>query len=186
MDYWVLAILLLLLGMSLAVLEVFFPSGGILAFLTVCSLVAAMFLGFKSGIGMGLLISAGTVIGLPVIVILALKYWPQTPIGRRMILLNPAMGGPANEEEDERVELIGKIGKTKTPMLLAGAIIIEGEVINAVSEGPAIEANQLVIVTEVSGNRVKVRQYNSEEGGTASPSAPLTDVVEDPFDGSSA
>ena len=125
-------------------------------------------------------------IGIPVIVVLALKYWPQTPIGRRIILMNPSEDDSQPEQEDERTELIGKIGKTKTPMLLAGAVIIEGEVFDAVSEGPAIEANQLVIVTDVSGNRIQVRPYSSGEGVQSRPPTPLTDVVEDPFDGPSA
>ena len=190
MDPWVLAILLLLLGMSLAVLEIFFPSGGILSVLTVSALIAAMVLGFRSGMGMGLIISAGTVIGMPIVVVLALKYWPQTPIGRRIILTNPSVDAPQEGGQNERTELIGKIGKTKTPMLLAGAVAIDGEVLNAVSEGPAIEPGQWVIVTDVSGNRIKVRPHSPKEGvkkgGTTGPPTPLTDVVEDPFDGSSA
>lgn len=186
MEPWVLAILLLVLGMSLAVLEIFFPSGGLLGFLTVCSVVGALFLGFRSGVGMGLFISAGTVIGIPAIVILALQYWPRTPIGRRIILSSPNTDAPEAEEGDSRAELVGKIGKTKTQMLLAGAVIIDGQVLDAVSEGPAIEANQMVIVTDVSGNRIKVRPYTPKEGVRQSPQIPLTDVVEDPFDGSSA
>ena len=54
MDYWALALLLLTLGLGLAVLEVFFPSGGILGFLCIASIVAAVVLGFKSGPGMGI------------------------------------------------------------------------------------------------------------------------------------
>ncbi len=186
LEPWVLAILLLLLGMSLAVLEVFFPSGGLLGVLTVCAVVAALFLGFRSGVGMGLFISAATIIGIPVIVVVALKYWPRTPIGRRIILASSETDSAGESEANARRELIGKIGKTKTPMLLAGAVVIEGKVLDAVSEGPAIEAHQPVIVTDVSGNRIKVRPYNSDEGDKPTTQSPLTEVVEDPFDGSSA
>ena len=49
MDYWALALLLLTLGLGLAILRGFFPSGGILGFLCIASIVAAVVLGFKSG-----------------------------------------------------------------------------------------------------------------------------------------
>ena len=47
-EPWIWAVLLLVLGMGLAVLEVFFPSAGILGFLAATSFLAAIIVGFRS------------------------------------------------------------------------------------------------------------------------------------------
>ena len=60
-------------------------------------------------------------------------------------------------------ELVGKVGKAKSLMLPSGAIVIDGRVIDAVSEGMAIEAGQSVKVVEVRANRVVVRPLTPEE-----------------------
>ena len=59
MDPWVWAVLLLVLGTGLAVLEIFFPSAGILAFLSVVALLAAIMMGFYQGPVAGILILLG-------------------------------------------------------------------------------------------------------------------------------
>jgi len=73
-DPWVWALLLVLIGLALAVLEVFIPNGGILAFLSICSMLGAIVLGFRQGPLAGLGILAVAIVGLPVVVVLALKY----------------------------------------------------------------------------------------------------------------
>ena len=47
MDLLGWAVILLLVGLSLAILEVFVPSGGMLGFLSVTSILAALFLAFR-------------------------------------------------------------------------------------------------------------------------------------------
>ena len=60
---WVWAVLLLVLGMGLAIMEVFFPSAGILGFLAASAVVAAVVLGFQYGTGTGFAILAVAVFG---------------------------------------------------------------------------------------------------------------------------
>ena len=61
---WVWAVLLLVLGMGLAIMEVFFPSAGILGFLAASAVVAAVVLGFQYGTGTGFTILAVAVFGI--------------------------------------------------------------------------------------------------------------------------
>src|SRR3990172_9106698 len=89
MNLWIWAILLLVLGAGLAVLEIFFPSAGILGFLSAVAVLAAVVMGFYQGPVAGILILLGAVVGLPVVIVLGFKYWPKTAMGRRVLLMAP-------------------------------------------------------------------------------------------------
>ena len=165
MSYLAWAAVLLLAGLGLIAVEVFIPSGGLLGFLAAAAVIA-----FMSGPGTGLVFVVVTVVLLPMVIGLALRWWPHTPLGRRLFLKAP-------DEDDLRDEgslrerlktLIGATGKAKTKMLPSGAIRIDGKTIDAVSRGMPIEAGQIVRVVEVRGNRVvvvPVRQDNLSQDG---------------------
>jgi membrane-bound ClpP family serine protease len=89
MDPWVWAILLLATGIGLAVLEIFFPSAGILGFLSAAAILASIILGFKHSTPVGFLILAVAVGGVPTTIILGLKWWPHTAMGRAVMLISP-------------------------------------------------------------------------------------------------
>ena len=192
MTLWAWAILLLVTGLGLTILEVFFPSGGILGFLAVCSVVAAIVLAFRSGPAVGLGILAVAMIGLPVVVIVALKAWPHTAMGRRILLMVPKSEDvlPNNPKQRRLKSLVGQIGQAKSKMLPSGAVTVEGHTIDAVSEGMPIEPGQRVKILEVRGNRVVVRPLDEDElpsePGRDPLSRPIDSVGPDPFDESPA
>ena len=165
MDPWALALILLTLGLGLAILEVFFPSGGILGFLCVTSIVAAVVVGFQSGVGAGIGILLTALIGLPSVIVLALNWLPDTPVGRQIILKVPTSEEVLPDDEKRRSlkSLIGQVGKAKSKMLPAGAVKIDGRTIDAVSEGMAVEPGELVRVIQVRGNHVVVRPLDEDE-----------------------
>ena len=167
MDPIALASLLLVGALTLVILEVFIPSGGILGFLAATSAVASVVVAFRSGPIAGLLFVVVAIIAMPAAIAIALRILPNTPIGRRL-LLRPPKGDevlPDDAKSRELMALVGKTGKAKTMMLPSGAAIIEGKTVNALSEGMAIEPGQTVRVIEVRGNRVIVRAV---EGGPPS------------------
>jgi membrane-bound ClpP family serine protease len=173
MDPLVWAALLLLLGLSLAVLEIFVPSGGMLGFLSVLAILAAIILGFTMGgalIGTIFLLLAA--VGVPVSLGLGFHYWPHTPMGRRILLDIPTSEQVLPDSEERRAlrELIGKLGRAKSVMLPSGAVLIDGRIIDAVSEGQAIEEGQTVRVIEVHGTRIVVRPAD-EPQQTGSPTS---------------
>jgi len=188
MDYWAWAILLLVMGIGLAVLEVFFPTGGILGFLTVCAVIASIVVAFKSGPIFGMAVLVTAVIGLPVAIVAALRYWPKTAMGRRILLMTPSGDDALPDNPRRRLlkGLVGKTGQAKSKMLPSGAIFIEGRTIDAVSEGMFIEPGQPVRVTEVRGNRVVVRPVDEEQPPTPDDDNPLDQPIDslglDPFD----
>ena len=183
MDLWIWAILLLLLGASLAVLEVFFPSAGILGFLSVVSVLAAVVMGFVHGPVTGMLILLGAVVGLPAAVVMGFKYWPKTAMGRRVLLMAPTSEDvlPEDSEKDFLNSLVGRTGRAKSKMLLSGVITIDGRTVDAVSEGMPVEVGQAVRVIQVQGHGVIVRPID-EESAVEPPADPLQQTFDDPFD----
>ena len=182
-EPWVWAVLLLVLGLGLAALEIFIPSGGILGFLSGCAMVASVVVAFRQGSVAGVAILAVAVVGLPVVIVAAFSFWPQTAMGRRILLM-----APKSEEvlpDDPHLELlkslVGQAARAKCDMFPGGAIVADGRTIDAVSEGMPINAGDLVRVIEVRGTRVVVRRIESE-GPSRVADDPLASQVEDPFE----
>lgn len=165
LDPMVWSALLTALGCLLIVLEVFIPSGGILGFLAVTSVFSALALAFYHHgpvVGFGFVVVA--VVALPVSLGLAIKFFPQTPMGRRLLLSVPTEAdvSPDDDRQRARKQLLGRVGTAKTPMLPSGSILIDRQTVDAVSQGMVIEAGQRVVVVEVKGNRVVVRPVDDE------------------------
>lgn len=198
MDYWALALVLLTLGLGLAICEVFFPSGGILGFLCFASIIGAIVVGFQSGTGVGIAVLLTALVGLPTVIVVALNWLPETPVGRQIILQVPTSQDvlPDDEEKRSLKALLGHVGQAKCTMMPAGIVKIDGRTIDAVSEGMAVDEGQYVRVMEVRGNRVVVRPLDRNElppEPEPNPNDPLSRPIEslglEPFDeegGSSA
>lgn len=191
-EPWVWAVMLLVVAMGLAVLELFVPSGGVLAFLSIASVVFSLILAFKSGPVVGLVFLVAVIIGMPICFVLAVKWWPHTPIGRRILLR--AGGGedvlPNDDFHRGLKDLIGRTGEARSKMLPSGAVLIDGRTVNAYTEGVPIEPGQRVIVLDVQGTNVLVRPLeddeippSEEESGL---SQPIDSIAPDPFNDSTA
>lgn len=183
MYLWLWAILLLAVGTGLAVMEIFFPSAGILGFLSAVALLAAVVMAFCHGPVAGILVLLGALIGLPVAIVLGFKYWPRTAMGRRVLLMAPSSEDvlPTDADTEFLKSLVGRTGRAKTKMLLSGVIAIDGRTVDAVSESTPIEVGQAVRVVQVRGHGVVVRPTDQQP--TAGPPAdPLQQTFDNPFD----
>jgi membrane-bound ClpP family serine protease len=169
MKEFIWSVLLLLLGLGLLVLEAFVPSGGVIGVLCVLSIVASIVVAFMGGWQIGLLMLVLTMIIVPLILAAGIKWWPRTPIGR-LIVLEPPAGDDAVLPDDwvylKLKSLIGRRGVAKTKMLPSGIVVIDGESLDAVSEGMAIDPGQAVRVTAVRTNRIVVRLEEEVPGPT--------------------
>jgi membrane-bound ClpP family serine protease len=179
--------LLLFLGLILLVMEIFFPSAGILAFLAAAALIGAIIFGFQQGTVVGVIFLVATPVGMIVFLVLAFKFWPKTSFGRRMMLNTPPSSDvlPEDPEKEYMKSLVGRIGKTRCKMLPSGIISIDGRKIDAVSEGMPIEVNQEVRVIQVRGKRVVVRPMDEDAPlpNAANPlRRPIDAMIEDPFE----
>lgn len=171
------SILLMLLGCALVVLEVFIPSGGILSIMSAAAFVASILIAFQRSPVTGLVFVLTTVIAVPVALGLAFKYWPKTPIGKKFL------GELPREEEvapeDPRRALLGRVGVARSKMLPSGAVEVDGQMLDAVTQGQAVDPGQYVVVMEVGANRVVVRP--AKEGERPSPQKPQ-DVLSRPIE----
>ena len=82
--FWVTT--LLFVGLFVMVLEVFIPSGGLLGFVSIAAIVAAIATAFaEQGIGPGFLVLAITAVAVPATLAMAFHLFPSTPLGRRIM-----------------------------------------------------------------------------------------------------
>jgi membrane-bound ClpP family serine protease len=146
-------------------LEAFIPSGGILGVLAAVVLVFSLVFAFKEGDGTGFAFLGILVVCVPAGVILGLKVFPHTPIGRRVILKpgveSAAERGKAGVSDEDFSHLQGRVGKTTTPLRPSGIIEIDDERYSAVAEGELIDKNVEIIVVKVEGNSVVVEPRES-------------------------
>ncbi|MBS0211441.1 MAG: NfeD family protein [Planctomycetes bacterium] len=183
MDPLIWAILLLVVGLLLAVLELFIPSGGIIGALAAVSLIGAVWMGFKHGNWTGLGMATVALVALPGILSLAFHVWPHTRMGRRLLLDTPTAERvlPDNDLRRSLRSLVGKVGVTQSLMMPSGAVEIEGRSVDAVTEGLAIEAGQPVRVVEVRGTLVVVRPSTDKPAAQDPLAQSIESIGLDPF-----
>jgi membrane-bound ClpP family serine protease len=180
MDPILWAAILFLLGLVLVCAEVFIPSGGLLGFMSIASLVAGIVVAFyHRGAEVGLIFLILTALAVPAALSVAFRYWPQTPMGRRLLLQAPRADEvlPDSPQRQRLRQLVGKFGVAKSVMMPSGAVLVEGEVIDALSEGQFIEAGQPIKIIQVQGTRVVVRPADVNESSIAS-----SDVLSQPIE----
>ena len=155
---WVAA--LFLVGIGVMILEVFVPSGGVLAFVSLAAIIAAIATAFlELGVGAGTAMIALSVVVVPVILGLAFRWFPETPLGRRVL---PAPPEPADVVPDaprrrRARDLVGQCGRTTSDLLPWGTVEVGSESLEGVSEGGPIDAGSEIIVVAAQGAAVVVR-----------------------------
>jgi membrane-bound serine protease (ClpP class) len=156
------AVLLLILGIVLAFMEVLLPSGGILAILSTGAIIGAIVMAFGESADTGVVFLAITAVLVPVTIVLGLKVFPRTPVGRRMILKpeteTVSERGSAGVSDGDYSKLMGKTGKTVTPLRPSGIAEIEGERYSVVAEGDMIGPGVDIIVVNLEGNSIVVNE----------------------------
>ena len=148
------AIILIVVGASLIVLELFIPSGGIIGFLSAAAFIAAVVMGFQIDNSTGLAILGSSILIAGVMIALVIKYWHHTPIGSRAL--------PPDLDVSEAVvsnleHLQGTQGIARSDLMPNGEVDIDGKHYDAVSSGTFISTGSAVQVTDVRGNRLLVQ-----------------------------
>lgn len=180
------AVVLLAVAIGIVALEMFIPSGGLLGVMAAVAMISSIVVIFKYyGVAAGSLYLLFNALLAPIVIVLALKWWPHTPIGRKMLNLAPGDNDhiTSTPTYDEYKELLGKHGVAETKMLPSGIVKIDGQRFDAVGQGVAIDPGQNVEVVAVEGNRIIVRPTLAAQGADQpdQPPRPGQQIVPDPF-----
>jgi membrane-bound ClpP family serine protease len=172
------SIVLMFAGCALVALEVFIPSGGLIGTAAAACFIASILIAFNQSAVTGLAFTTGTVIAVPVVLTLAFKYWPKTPMGKAFLGELPTEREVL--PEDSRRSLVGRVGIARSKMLPSGAVEIDGQMVDAITQGQAIEPGAYVTVMEVRANRVVVRPAGKDERpGQTNPKDILSRPIEE-------
>lgn len=158
MSYLSIAVILAAIGLVLFLAEYFLPTGGILIVagflvsLAAVAVIAANTEDYRETIAAIVILC----IGEPIFAVVGMSLW-----GRRMALKASedaeAAGSPPDADADGK-GLVGRVGKTVTPLRPSGAAEFDGRRVDVVSEGVPLDAGVWVKCIEVKGPRVVVRQ----------------------------
>ncbi|MCC7086934.1 MAG: hypothetical protein IT427_18195 [Pirellulales bacterium] len=181
--------LLLLFGLLLVMAEIFIPTGGILGFLSFSSIVAAIVMAFnQGGSATGLMFLVIACVAVPSAIAVGFRLLPETPMGKRLLPSIPTAADVMPDDEQRRRlrGLVGKLGRAKSKMLPSGAVEVDGHVVDAVSQGMAIESGEPVRVIEVRGTMVVVQPADELPAEARDPNDVLSQPIEslgiDPFE----
>jgi len=161
--FW--ALILIAIAIVVMTFELFIPSAGLLGVLAAGLILASILMAYRASWMTGSIFLMVVLICIPGLIYGLLKAWPHTPIGKRILLDEPAAEQVLPPSTFSR-EWIGQIGIAKTKMLPSGTIIVNGEKMDAVSDGFPIEANQPIKITAIRGNRIYVQPYEVEAGAS--------------------
>lgn len=182
-EFW--AIILLILGLGFLILEILIPSGGILGTITAVLMVSSISCAWtawysKTPVAFWAFLAV-LAAGIPASIFGALKALPYTPLAGTVLLKPPKADEltPFQQEISKLRELVGQLGTTVTVLNPSGIVIVAGERLQALTQGMMIAAQASVVVIDVRGVNLVVREASqAEQQGLAKRSS----QQENPFD----
>jgi membrane-bound serine protease (ClpP class) len=150
-------IVLFVIGLLLIVAELFLP-GGLIGILGFAAILGSFFLASENIIHMGISILIAIIISIVASIFMIKVLGRKMSIFKKIILNDSTNTEQGYVSNVNRVELLDKQGITLTQLRPAGKVMIEDEIIDAVSEGAFIQKDQKVKVIKVEGSRIVVRE----------------------------
>lgn len=160
MDSVQLFVILLVSGLILVGAEIFVP-GGVLGVIGALALLGSIITGFLAFPSYGGYIATGIVVLVGVAIVLWIKFFPKSRVGKKMIVSQDLASSKGTEADLK--ELLGKEGKATSDLRPAGFALIDGRRVDVVTQGQMISKGEAVRVIEVEANRVVVRKMESEK-----------------------
>ncbi len=145
------------------VAEVLFPSFGILSVLATVAIVAAVALAFRESNQAGVRFLVATAVLVPAMILLGLKVFPHSPLGKYMVASGLSFESEAATDPRD-LELVGAEGVVEADCRPAGMARLLGRRVDVVTRGEWIEAGKPVKVVEVRGNRVVIARVSPPAG----------------------
>lgn len=158
MDPIYIAIILYISAIVLALVDLYVPSAGTLLVLSFVAAVGSIMFAFRAGMTSGMTMLTLVFASVPILAVVAIRVWPHTPVGRRIVLgLPPEQPRSANEQQNELAQLIGHVVVSEYPLMPSGQITIDHRPYNALVEAGYIDSGQRVEVIAVRHRDLIVR-----------------------------
>jgi membrane-bound serine protease (ClpP class) len=152
------AIALLLLSFVLVSLELVIPSHGVLTIFAGLAAMASVVLAYLVRPELAVLFGVVLLLATPVVFYFAIKVYPNTTVGKKVLLNKPSSTMAGFEQEMARLELlVGRQGVAASFLRPAGIVELDGQRVDAVAESDMIPAGTTVEVIQVSGLKVIVK-----------------------------
>jgi len=136
-------------ALAILVLEVFVPSGGVLAVLGGIGLLVSTYYGFQESIFLGIGQILASIIAVPLMFF----------YGLRKMTLNKKLDTEEGFHSDKSGMdyLLNRQGVALTSLRPSGSIIIDGKRFDVVTEGEMIDKDTPVRVSKIEGARIVVK-----------------------------
>ena len=152
------AVICLLAGLVLMVVEIFTPGFGLAGGSGLVLMAAAIILQAKS-ILEALILTAIILVILGIAFAIAVRSAQRGRLANSPIILKDAITG----QEPQKGSLLGKTGRTVTPLRPAGTAEIEGNPISVITQGGWLDADVEVTVVGTDGVTPVVRRAQEPE-----------------------
>jgi membrane-bound serine protease (ClpP class) len=149
-------VVLQLAGVIIIIAEIFLPSGGLLSLAAVGLFGYSLFIVFHDISTMaGTYFVLADLFIIPVLVVIGLKVVARSPATLRETL---SSDNGVVSQSPELETFMGREGKSVTDLRPGGTAIIDDKRLDVVSRGEYIEKDSNLIVIEVTGNQIIVRE----------------------------
>jgi hypothetical protein len=169
-----LEVLLFVTGVVCILLEIFvlpgfgiFGLGGGLLVLASLVLASQTFVGLPktpsevAAFQRSLITVGGAAIAVMATIVLINRWLPRAPMLGHIVLEPPSREEAAEIARSESLthfeDLLGVEGTATTPLVPGGKVRLQGQILDAVTDGDFVNRGQRIVVTEVHGNRIVVR-----------------------------
>lgn len=157
-------LVLLISGLMLVGAEVFIP-GGVLGAVGGIALVGAIITAFVAFPPMYAgYITAGILVLVGVVIVLWIKYFPRSPIGKLMTVSRDLRESKGTQ--DGLALFLGKTGEALSDLRPSGFARIDGHRVDVITQGGMISKGESVKVVEVEANRVVVARIDQTNVNT--------------------
>lgn len=152
------AIILQIAGLFLLVGDLFVPSHGAMTVIALGCLGGGIYEAFRYEQTVGFVSLAAILVLLPVFVVIAVRVWPRTYVGRRVAPPNRPIDlsdSPAYGRELSK--MVGQMGVTLTPLRPVGTCNFGDRRVECVAESGMIDRSVQVVAVSVQGQSLVVR-----------------------------
>lgn len=152
----IIPVILQLIGVVVLIAEIIIPSGGILGVITVGLMGYSLYLVFTTiSTFVGMVFVIADIIMFPIVLFLGIKLLAKSPATLKTSL---SKTNGFSSQSEELIEFLGLTGMAVTDLRPAGTAVIDNRRVNVVSRGEYIDKGTNILVLEVEGNRVVVKQ----------------------------